>query len=295
MDRVVAAEVLIAIVEQGSLTAAAERLDMSRSMVTRYLSEIESWAGVRLLHRSTRRLSLTPAGEQALDYCRQLVEIAGQISSDFETAAKPLEGRLRISCPPSLGQDVLIPVFQTYLQRYPGVTVDLHVSNQAVNLIEERIDLAIRITNDLDPNLIARKLGTCESVVCASAEYLQQHGTPLSPDQLSHHNCLIYSRFDRSIWQFENGDEQHSVPVSGCLTANDPAVLLKAAEQGIGITVQPHYSVTDTIAAGRLVRLLPDYRPQRLGIYGIYSSRKNMPRTLRLMLDLLVESMAAAS
>lgn len=292
MDRIVAANVFIAIVEQGSLTGAADRLDMSRSMVTRYLAEMEGWAGMRLLHRSTRKIGLTPAGEKALAHCREIQSIAQQMRCDFEEEEAPLKGRLRISCSPSFGSDVLIPIFHTYMQRHPGVAVDLHVSNQAVNLIEERIDLAIRITNDLDPNLIARKLGDCNSAICASADYIKQYGVPKTPDALSQHNCLIYSRFDRSLWEFESNDDVMSVPVSGSLSANDPSVLLRAAEMGIGISIQPEYSVMEKIASGELIRLLPDYRAQPLGIYGIYSSRKHMSRALRLMLDLLVESLA---
>ncbi|RRD01801.1 LysR family transcriptional regulator [Amphritea balenae] len=292
MDRITAANVYVAIVERGSLTAAAESLDMSRSMVTRYLAEIEDWAGARLLHRSTRRLSLTPAGEQVQKYCRQLLSIAEQLSNSFDIEEAPLQGRLRISCPPSLGQDILIPVFKTYLERYPGVDIDLHVSNQAVNLIEERIDLAIRITNELDPNLIARKLGECASVVCTAPDYLDRVGTPSQLEDLTELNCMTYSRFGKSLWLFDHQEGVSSIPVSGNLTANDPSALLQAALDGIGISMQPEYSVLAHIEAGRLVRLLPDYQPQVLGIYGLYSSRQHMSKALRAMIDMLVESLA---
>ncbi len=292
MDKITAASVFVAIVERGSMTAAADTLDMSRSMVTRYLAAIEDWAGTRLLHRSTRRLSLTPAGEQVTEHCRQLLRIAEQLSSSSDIEEAPPQGRLRIACPPSLGQDILTPVFQRYLERYPGVSIDLHVSNQTVNLIEERIDLAIRVTNELDPNLIARKLGDCPSVVCAAPAYLERAGVPVQVQDLTGFNCMSYSRFGKSLWLFEREEEVFSVPVSGNLTANDPSVLLQATIEGIGISMQPEYSANTYIEEGTLVRLLPEYRPQTLGVYGLYSSRQHMPRALRAMIDMLVESLA---
>ena len=169
MDRVKAAEVFVAIVERGSLSAAAEGLDMSRAMVTRYLAEMEDWSGARLLHRTTRRIGLTPAGEATLARCRQMLEIATQMAVPEGPEAETPRGLLRIACAQSLAQQVLGAAVTAYLRRYPQTAVDLVVDNRAVNLVEERIDLAVRITNDLDPNLIARPLGTCESVVVVRA------------------------------------------------------------------------------------------------------------------------------
>lgn len=293
MDRLIAARVFVTIAERGSMIAAAGQLDMSRAMVTRYLAQMEQWAGARLLHRTTRKLSLTDAGERTLALCRQMLAVAENIDLVADKQDDAIRGLLRISCSQSLGQTVLAGAVTQYLLRYPAVAVDLQMNNQAVNLVEERIDLALRITNDLDPNLIARPLSTCDSVVCATPAWLKKHGTPHHPDDLARHNCLTYSWFGKSLWQFDHQGTKSAVAVSGNLSANESVVLLAATLQDAGISLQPYYSVAPLLEKGELIELLPDYTPQAMGIYGIYLSRKQMPLTLRSMLDFLVAWFAA--
>ncbi|CNI19494.1 LysR family transcriptional regulator [Yersinia frederiksenii] len=288
MDRITAAEVFVAIVERGSMIAAADALEMSRAMVTRYLAQMEQWAGARLLHRTTRKLSLTHAGEATLERCRRMLEFAQDMDLVEGQENDELQGLLRISCSQSLGQSALVVAVTEYLRCYPQVAVDLQMNNRAINLVEERIDLALRITNDLDPNLIARPLTTCHSVVCASPSYLSAKGTPKEPQDLAVHNCLTYSYFGKSLWHFEQQGAKSSVAVGGNLSANESVVLLSGALEGAGITLQPSYSAAPYISRGELVKLLPDYQPQAMGIYGIYTSRRQMPATLRTMLDFLV-------
>ncbi|QNK33457.1 LysR family transcriptional regulator [Serratia sp. JUb9] len=293
MDRITAAEVFVAIVESGSMIAAAEALDMSRAMVTRYLAQMEQWAGARLLHRTTRKLSLTDAGERTLERCRQMLAVAGEIDLVEAEANVELRGLLRITCSQSLGQTTLAAAVTHYLRRYPQVAVDLQMNNRAVNLVEERIDLALRITNELDPNLIARPLSRCASVVCATPDYLAAHGTPRQPQDLALHNCLTYSYFGKSLWHFEHQGVKSAVAVSGNLSANESVVLLAATLKGAGISLQPYYSAAPLLASGELVELMPEYQPQSMGIYGIYTSRRQLPATLRTMLDFLVEWFAS--
>ncbi|HGM6989052.1 TPA: LysR family transcriptional regulator [Serratia marcescens] len=288
MDRITAAEVFVTIVDRGSMIAAAETLEMSRAMVTRYLAQMEQWAGARLLHRTTRKLSLTDAGERTLERCRQMLALAGEIDLVEEGQSDELRGLLRITCSQSLGQTALVGAVAQYLKRHPQVVVDLQMNNRAVNLVEERIDLALRITNELDPNLIARPLSTCASVVCAAPAYLAAHGTPRQPQDLALHNCLTYSYFGKSLWHFDAQGVKSAVAVSGNLSANESVVLMAGTVQGAGISMQPYYSAAPLLASGELVELLPDYRPQSMGIYGIYTSRRQMPATLRTMLDFLV-------
>jgi DNA-binding transcriptional LysR family regulator len=172
-----------------------------------------------------------------------------------------------------------------YLQHYPRTAIDLQIGNKAVNLVEERIDLAIRITNQLDPGMIARRLGNCPSVVCAAPAYLKARGTPRRAEDLAQHNCLTYTYFGKSLWHFERGGKAVSVPVSGNLSANESVVLLQAAVEGAGIVMQPVFSAAALIASGQLVALLPQYKPQTLGIHGLYTSRQHQPAILRTMLD----------
>nr|WED69601.1 LysR family transcriptional regulator [Pectobacterium colocasium] len=279
----------MAIIDRGSMIAAAETLDMSRAMVTRYLAEMEAWAGARLLHRTTRKLSLTDAGEKTLARCREMLALTADMRVEAETDDATLSGLLRLSCSQSLAQGRSAWRSRRSCGTILGSLSNLQMNNRAVNLVEERIDLALRITNELDPNLIARPLARCESVLCASPSYLNEHGIPRQLTNLSIHNCLTYTYFGKSLWHFSRGDEKFTIPVSGNLSGNESLVLLAGALEGAGIALQPRYSVTPYLASGQLVALLPEYRPQAMGIYGIYTSRRQMPAALRTLLDFLVD------
>lgn len=293
MDRISAARVFVTIAERGSLTAAAELLDMSRAMVTRHLAEMESWAGARLFHRSTRRISLTAAGEATLARCQEMLALAAQVPMAGDQNTEQLGGILRMACAPSLAQETLAAAIARFLLRHPAAAVDLQIGNKAINLVEDRIDLAIRITNTLDPGLIARRLGECPSVICASPRYLSRHGTPQRVEDLALHNCLTYTYFGKSLWHFMRAGNALSVAVSGNLSANDSVVLLHAALEGGGISMQPSYSASPHLASGALVALLPEATPQTLGIHGLYTSREYQPALLRGMLDFLANWLAA--
>lgn len=289
MDRITAAKVFLTIVEKGSLSGAADTLDMSRAMVTRYLATMEQWSNARLLHRSTRKLTLTDAGEKALARCEKIVTLAQEIDLIEDKNTQELHGLLRVSCSQSLGQSAIAPAVAHFLMQHSDLRIDLNIDNQAVNLIESRIDLALRITNDLDPNLITKPLATCRSVLCATPTYLATHGTPQNLTDLSQHNCLTYSYFGKSLWHFQHDQrrEPEAVYVSGNLSANESVVLLSATLAHAGISLQPAYSVQTDLASGRLIPLLTDYEPQAMGVYGIYTSRKHMPQALRALLDFL--------
>ena len=292
MDRLTATRVFVEVVERGSQTAAAEALEMSRAMVSRYLGELETWVGARLLHRTTRKLSLTGAGEQLLGQCREMLAMADAMQSVSRTDEAAPRGTLRIACSQSLAQAWLVHALDDFTRLYPQVSVDLLVGSPAVNLVEARIDLALRITNQLDPNLIARQLAVCRSVVCATPAYLARHGTPQRPEDLAQHNCLSYAYFGRSIWEFTRAGEPHAVAVSGNLSANESMVLLEAVLADIGISLQPRYSVGAHLRSGALVQLLPDYEPQQLGIHALYGTRRQMPPALRALLDFLIQRLA---
>ncbi|KFC82613.1 LysR family transcriptional regulator [Buttiauxella agrestis] len=289
MDRITSARVFVTIVDLGSMIAAADHLEMSRAMVTRYLAQMEEWTGARLLHRTTRKLSLTDAGERTLSLSRKMLAVAEAIDLVEDNQTEEIRGLLRITCSQSLGQTALAGAVTQFLKRHPQVSVDLQMNNRTVNLVEERIDLALRITNELDPNLIARPLSTCASVVCAAPAYLAANGTPNHPEDLASHNCLTYNWFGKSLWHFDRAGEKSAVAVSGNLSANESVVLLAGTLQGAGISLQPYYSAAPLLEKGELVELLPGYQPQAMGIYGIYTTRKQMPATLRAMLDYLVE------
>ena len=288
MDRLIAMQVFVEVVDGGSQSAAADKLDMSRPVVSRYLAELEEWAGARLLHRTTRKLSLTVAGAEMLPRCRQILELSTYMKTALAMPEDAPQGLLRITVSTSFGQAHLAEAVSEYVQRYPAVNVEMLLLDRVVNLVEERIDLAIRVSKELDPNLIARKLSVCRSVMCASPAYLDKYGTPTQIEQLIQHNCLIHSYYG-SVWQLEHDNMPANVAVKGNISANDATSLVQATLAGAGIALLPTYLVAPFLHSGQLLALLPDYHPQEFGIHGVYASRKHMPATLRTMLDFLAE------
>jgi len=293
MDRLSAMRVFISVVDLGSQSAAADHLGLSRPVVSRYLAELEDWVGARLMQRTTRRLSLTAAGQETLPRCRQMLELAGDLQAAVSAPNEAPRGELRISVSTSFGQAQLTDAMAEYVKRYPGVKIDLQMLDRTVNLVDERIDLAIRTSNDLDPNLIARRLTVCRSVICASPAYLREHPAPLQVQELAEHNCLTHSYFGRSLWHFEVAGESISVPVQGNISANEAMTLQRAALAGTGIAMLPTYQAADALRRGELVRLLPQAKPRELNLNAVYTSRKHMPATLRSMLDFLAERFSA--
>ena len=197
-------------------------------------------------------------------------------------------GLLRLSVSTSFGQAQLAQAIAEYVKRYPLVTVDLQMLDRTVNLVDERIDLAIRTSSDLDPNLIARRLTVCRSVVCASPAYLMEHPAPQKVEDLARHNCVTHAYFGKSLWHFEEAGEPISVPVHGNITGNESSTLLRVTLAGAGVSLLPSYEAGDYIRRGELVRLLPDAEPRQMNIYAVYASRKHMPSALRSLLDFLV-------
>lgn len=289
MDRLISARVFITIAENASLTRAAEILDMSRTMVTRHLAQMESWAGTRLFHRSTRRISLTSAGETTLARCREILIMAEQVPIAGDLAGEQLRGSLRLTTSPALATATVTKAVTHFLRQHPETSIDLHVAYKKLNLVEERIDLAIRVTNQLEPGLVARRFGDCNTIVCAAPAYLQKKGTPQFAEALSDHNCLSFAYSGKNQWIFRRGNEQFNVPITGTLASNDSTVLIEAALEGLGIIQQPAFIVNKHIASGRLIPLLPDDVPVSFGIWGLYGSRDYQPALLRAALDFFTD------
>lgn len=289
MDRLMAMQVFSEVAQRGSFTAAAEHLDMSRVMVTRYVTELERWLGARLLQRSTRRISLTEAGEACLVQCRRMLDLSSDMQESSGQRALAPRGQLRVTTSMSFGMAHLAAAVTDYLAQYPDVSVDMLMVDRAVNLIEDRVDLAIRISGELDPSLVARRIAPCHSVICAAPDYLKRRGSPATPADLADHNCLTYSNFGKGSWRFQRGDDELSVPVGGNLSANEATVLMQATRAGAGIALQPTYLVGPLIRSGVLVELLPDWKAPELVIWGVYLSRRHVPAALRTLLDFLVE------
>lgn len=293
MDRLSAMRVFVCVVEQGSLSRAAEKLNLSRAMVSRYLADLEKWIGGRLLHRTTRSQSLTSAGEEVLARCQALLLLSDEIEQIVDNNQQIPRGLLRMTSSQSLIQAFLTDAVCDYLTFNPAAQIDICRQEKTLNLVDERIDLAIRITNQLDSNLIARRLGTCYSVMCASPAYAERHPLPQKIEQLSKHNCLTHEHYSHHQWGFTYQGTSVVIPVNGNLSANCATVLTSATLRGFGISLLPRYLVNQLLEDGQLLEVLPDYQPETLGIYGVYTSRQFMPATLRVFLDFLVSRFAS--
>lgn len=286
MDRLTATRVFVTVVEQGSLTQAAETLDMSTAMVSRYLAALEAWLHARLLHRTTRRISLTDAGESALASCRQLLDLADEVRSVAGAARREASGRLRVASSPSFAQAQLAPALADFQRLHPKVALSLMTAERAVDLAAERIDLAVRITNTLEPTLISRRLAACRSVVCASRDYLKAHGTPRRATDLRKHRCLSHSLVSTAQFRLA-GPRGADLAGIDAFSSNDTAVLHSAVLAGAGIGILPTYLAGPDLRAGRLKHVLPSMEPEMLGVHALFLSRQHQPLALRLLIDFL--------
>lgn len=295
MDRLTAMQVFSEVAISGSFSATADKLEMSRAMVTRYVSELEQWLGVRLLQRSTRRVSLTDAGENCLRRSQQMLSLMADIEEESEQRSGELRGQLRISCSMSFCHAHLAAAVSDFLNLHPQLKIDLHVSDSAVNLLEARIDVAIRISSAPDPMLIARPLAACLSSLVAAPQYLAQAGMPSHPSELTQHRCLSYANFGKSVWRFEKASEVLEVAVRSHLSANEATALMHAALAGAGIALQPNYLVNAMLADGRLTKVFPDWNVPSMSLYALYPSRRHLSPAVRALLDFLVERFAQPS
>jgi DNA-binding transcriptional LysR family regulator len=295
MDRITAAQVFIEIVERGSFSAAGDALGMSRPMVSRYVAELERWTGARLLQRTTRSMSLTTAGEICLHQCRQIQEVVSELESSASSVESEPKGRLRVTTPVAFAQSQLTRMIATFLGRYPQTEIDLIVADKALNLIEARIDLAIRVSNEIEPSLIAKQIGTAKSIIVATPDYLARHGTPKKIEDLGSHNCLTHSYAGKTEWNFTKGKKSTAVRVKGNLHSNETTILLEAALNHIGITKLPHFLVDRLVAEKRVVVLLDEWSASEIGIYCVYVSRKYVPPVMRAFIDFLAKEMKKAA
>ncbi|WP_448132947.1 LysR family transcriptional regulator [Stenotrophomonas rhizophila] len=293
MDRMTAMNVFVEVVERGSLTAAADALDMSRAMVTRYLAEVERWLGARLLHRTTRRISLTGPGEAALLRFQQMLAIGDELHGELATDNPEPHGLIRVTASVSFGQIHLAAAVADFVKRYPLTRVELLLVDRVVNLVEERVDIAVRISRAIDPALIARRLAPCRSVLCAAPSYLAERGAPTTADALAAHNCLTHHYVGKSVWHLQRDGRAIAVAVGGNISANEASLLLEAVRAGAGIAMLPTYQIAPLLHSGELIEVLPDYQVEGLGIHAVYASRRQLPTIMRSFLDFLVERFAS--
>lgn len=296
MDHIKAMRLFLTVVQTGSLSGAGRQSGLSPASVSRQITALEDDLGVRLLNRTSRRLSLTEAGQVYLERAERLLQDIDELRDSVSQMALKPRGTLRIQSRISLGTQHVAPMIPLFLAQYPDLKVDLWLTDNDLDLTEHGIDLAIRTGDLSDSTLIGRRLASSPRVICASPEYWSEHGKPETPEAIIDHNCLTY-RFEfgtaATLWQFRRDEGQSmNIQVNGNFQTNNGEALRVAALSGLGVAMLPAWSVKDHLKTGSLERVLSEYETTvsdlDFGIYAVYLSRRNLSAKTRLFVDHLV-------
>jgi DNA-binding transcriptional LysR family regulator len=293
MDRALEMLVFCTVVEKGSFVGACEPLEMSKAAISRYVSGLEERLGVRLLHRTTRRLSLTDEGRQFYHQAKEVLAMMGAAEEAVSSAAPEPTGVLRVNAPVSFGITHLGPIWADFMQAYPKVELDISLNDRLVDLVEEGFDAAVRIARMENSSLIGRRLASTRMRLCASPAYLERHPPVLTLADLTHHGVVAYTNFaSGNDWLFEGPDGPESVRTRSVVRCNNGDTCRSIALAGGGISLQPSFMVAKDLHAGTLLEILPDYRSIELGVYVVYPSRKHLPPKVRALVHFLGERFA---
>lgn len=288
MGQLEALENFVRIAEAGGIGRAADQMGVAKSVVSRRLTELESQLGTRLLARTTRRWHLTEAGQRCYQHALRLLDANAELAAQVNPDNHQLQGRLRIAAPLSFGVAHLPAAIQRFGEDYPGLTIDLQLSDQFVNLIETGVDLALRIGNLGDSSLRARKLADISLCMVAAPAYLARAGHPQKPRELRHHRLLHYSGGQGNVTLIDSKGQSETVEWRATLWANNGDFLNAMAVQGYGIAVSPRFICWRDLADGRLVQLLPQFTIEPRALYAVYPASRFVPQRVRLFIDFLV-------
>lgn len=288
MDRLLWMHCYARAVETGSFSAVARELGIGQPNVSRHIAALESHLGTRLMHRSTRRLSLTPEGERYYAEVRRALDAIAEAESTARGEERPM-GLLRVACPVALARFKLLPLVPAFLERYPDIELDLQIADRKIDLVEEGMDIAVRVGELRDSSLKARRLGTARRICVASPDYLATRKPPQTPAELRQHNCITYTLLATgNVWPFE----QQPVEVRGNFRVNSPEGVRSAVLEGLGIGLMPCWLFADALASGAAVRLLADWPIPPLPISALYPAKRLLPRRAAVFMDALAEAFA---
>jgi DNA-binding transcriptional LysR family regulator len=295
MENLTDIAIFVRVVECGSFTKAADQLELSRAAISKYLSRLEERLGVRLLNRTTRRLSLTEAGAELFEASRGALERIDEAESAVARLQNEPKGRLKVNAPMSFGVMHLAPAMPEFLRLYPGIHVDLRMDDRLVDLYEEGFDIGVRIAKLADSSLVAKKLAPCRQVACASPAYLKEFGEPQTVDDLAAHNCILYTySATANVWHFTApSGREIPVAVQGNLRANNGMASREAALRGLGVLLVPTFYVGEELRQGKLQRILADYTLPELGIYAVWPQRNFVAPKVRAFVDFLAKHFGA--
>jgi len=291
VDRFKEMQAFAAVADAGSFVRAAESLQVSKTAVSRLIGDLEARLGVRLLHRTTRRLSLTAEGELFHARCKALTADVEEAEAEVTARAGEAVGLLRLNVPVSFGLMHLAPLWPAFLQQHPKVTLDVTLADRIIDLVDEGYDLAVRIAQLPASSLVSRKIASTRLVLCASPGYLRRHGEPSHPADIARHTVFTYTLLATGdTWNFEGPDGPVEVKVTPRLRSNNGDTCCAAALQHQGIVLQPSFTVSHHLRAGALVEVLPHYRSLELGVYTVYASRRHVTPKVRVVVDFLVDA-----
>jgi len=284
----------VAVAEAGSFVAAANLTGMSKAAVSRHVAELEERLGVRLMQRTTRRLSLTDEGQRFLARCKELLTSIDEAESELSSSRGNPSGLVRVNAPLTFGIMHLAPLWGRFMDRYPNVTLDVTLGDRMVDLVEEGYDLAIRISNLPNSALVSRTLASTRMILCASPQYLRAHGMPVHPSELAAHRVISFSYWvTRDEWHFMGPEGEVIVRVRAGMHTNNGDTCRFAALDHQGIILQPDFMIGGDLRDGTLIELMPDFQAISLGIHAVYPSRKHLPLKVRRLIDFLVEAFHA--
>lgn len=288
-------QTFVAVVDTGSFVRAAERLGQSKASTSRHVTELEEHLGVRLLHRTTRRLSLTDEGRRYLATCREILESLDAAEAELTAGTASVRGLLRINAPVSYGIRHLAGLWPAFMQQHPALRLEVTLSDRAVDLVEDGVDVAIRIGRLEPSSLVARRLATTRICLCAAPSYLEARGRPEHPRDLTNHRVIGYSHWaSGDEWTFESDAGTEAVRVAPVMQSNNGETCVAVAIAGGGLVLQPEFLVAEALAQGQLVELLSAYRLPVLGIYAVYPSRRQLAGKVNALLGYLASQLGDA-
>lgn len=285
-------KIFVTVVDSASFSAAANVLGTTVAAVSRRVKALEQRLGTRLLNRTTRRISLTEAGEVYFEQVRRTLADLQMAEERLAELALEPRGQLRLTAPMSFGVRRLAPAMAEFARGHPELRIQVQLDDRVIDIVEQGLDLALRIGYPRESSLVSRPIASVQRYICASPDYLEAHGTPLEPTDLLHHACLHYSNLSvREEWTLTGLDGPQPIEVQGGLCSNNGDVLCEAAVQGLGIVLLPDFIVEHALGVGRLRRVLEGYEPPPFILYGLYPSRQLVPRKVRLFMEFLSETL----
>ena len=295
VDKLNAMAIFVRVVERGSFSAVAREMQTSQPTISKVLRALETELGGKLIARSTRQLSLTDEGQRYYSECRQILAAVDAAEHSFQSGRETVAGHLRIGSSVSFGRLQIAPRLPDFLKRYPHINIDLQLSDQNQDLVREGLDVTFRIGELSDSGLIARHIGTTHRVTVAAPGYLEQHGQPRTPEELSGHNCLQFNLLNsQNLWVYEKDARRHEVRIKGNAQSNNSEAIREMVLGGLGIALSPVWLFSEDLKAGRVTAILQDYTAQSLPIHAVSPANRRQSARVKAFVDYMSQALEAA-